>query len=84
MAAWHTKQRTRIFDEFPDQRKSYQEYLQHSQFDAYWQQAGYYPAARFARRQGVTRMQQCGRGCAPAAPGHEDGTGSARRMERRL
>ncbi len=50
------EQRMRIFSEFPDQRKSYEEYLAHPHFDAYWQQVGYYPAARFAGMPDVPMM----------------------------
>lgn len=43
------RQREDIFREFPDQLRSYRDYLEHSEFDAYWQQLGYYSQARIAK-----------------------------------
>jgi putative CocE/NonD family hydrolase len=42
------KQRQEVFRDFPDQLQAYRDYLEHPEFDAYWRQLGYYPAARIA------------------------------------
>lgn len=52
----HPGKRAEVFRDFPDQRRMYEDFYNHTERDGYWQQPGFYPAGHYDEMKDVPML----------------------------